>query len=161
MNERSTGSLERGFLTVAFQEKTLARGRTKIAFLFRSLKLKLNKLTVLDSRRPAMSQLSLVDDDGDVDDAAALAVAAMSSRRNSQTALRLVQRKQSQMLLRRKLPSGRVISIDTCDFAMLNGGAGIAHLNMNDSDNRVKNLKWVKEGEARKMLMDFEEISAE
>ena len=63
------------------------------------------------------------------------------------------------VLLRRKLPSGRVISIDTCDFAMLNGGAGIAHLNMNNSDNRVKNLKWVKEGEARKMLMDFEEIS--
>ena len=44
---------------------------------------------------------------------------------------------------------------------MLNGGAGIAHLNMNNSDNRVKNLKWVKEGEARKMLMDFEEISVD
>ena len=65
----------------------------------------------------------------------------------------------SLVLLRRKLPSGRVISIDTQWFAMLNGGAGIAHLNMNNSDNRVKNLKWVKEGEARKMLMDFEEIS--
>ena len=44
---------------------------------------------------------------------------------------------------------------------MLNGGAGIAHLNMNNSDNRVNNLKWVKEGEARKMLMDFEEISVD
>ena len=44
---------------------------------------------------------------------------------------------------------------------MLNGGAGIAHLNMNNSDNRVKNLKRVKEGEARKMLMDFEEISVD
>ena len=44
---------------------------------------------------------------------------------------------------------------------MLNGGAGIAHLNMNNSDNRVENLKWVKEGEARKMLMDFEEISVD
>ena len=29
------------------------------------------------------------------------------------------------VLLCRKLPSGRVISIDTCDFALLNGGAGI------------------------------------
>ena len=45
------------------------------------------------------------------------------------------------------------------DFAMLNGGAGIAHLNMNNGDNRGENLKWVKEDEARKMLMDFEEIS--
>jgi hypothetical protein len=60
------------------------------------------------------------------------------------------------VLLRRKLPSGRVISIDTCDFAMLNGGAGIA-LNMNNADNRVENLKWVKEDEARKLLMEFEE----
>ena len=62
------------------------------------------------------------------------------------------------VLLRRKLPSGRIISIDTCNFAMLNGGAGIAHLNMNNGDNRGENLKWVKEDEARKMLMDFEEI---
>ena len=59
-------------------------------------------------------------------------------------------------LLRRKLPSGRVISIDTCDFAMLNGGAGIAHLNMNNCDNRVENIKWVKEGDARKLLTEFE-----
>ena len=63
------------------------------------------------------------------------------------------------VLLRRKLPSGRIISIDTCNFAMLNGGAGIAHLNMNNGDNRGENLKWVKEDEARKMLMDFGEIS--
>ena len=61
------------------------------------------------------------------------------------------------VLLRRKLPSGRVISIDTCEFAMLNGGAGIAHLNMNNGDNRVENLKWVQENEARKLLMEFEE----
>ena len=67
----------------------------------------------------------------------------------------------SLVLLRRKLPSGRIISIDTQWFAMLNGGAGIAHLNMNNSDNRVKNLKRVKEGEARKLLMDFEEISVD
>mmetsp|Transcript_29058 Transcript_29058/g.67995 ORF Transcript_29058/g.67995 Transcript_29058/m.67995 type:complete len:198 (-) Transcript_29058:1960-2553(-) len=61
------------------------------------------------------------------------------------------------VLMRRKLPSGRVISIDTCEFAMLNGGAGIAHLNMNNGDNRVENLKWVKEAEARKLLMEFED----
>ena len=59
------------------------------------------------------------------------------------------------VLLRRKLPNGRVISIDTCDFAMLNGGGGIAHLDMNNGDNRVENLTWVKESEARKMLMEF------
>ena len=59
------------------------------------------------------------------------------------------------MLLRRKLPSGRVISIDTCDFAMLSGGAGVAHLNMNNGDNRFENLKFVKEGEARKLLMGW------
>ena len=41
---------------------------------------------------------------------------------------------------------------------MLNGGAGIAHLNMNNGDNRVENLKWVQENEARiKLLMEFEE----
>ena len=59
------------------------------------------------------------------------------------------------VLLRRKLPSGHIISIDTCDFAMLNGGCGIAHLNMDNSDNRIENLKWVNEGEARRMLLEF------
>jgi hypothetical protein len=38
---------------------------------------------------------------------------------------------------------------------MLNGGAGIAHLNMNNGDNRAENVKMVKESTARKMLMDF------
>ena len=61
------------------------------------------------------------------------------------------------VLLRRKLPSGRVISIDTCEFAMLNGGAGIAHINMNNGDNCVENLKWVNEGEARGLLMGYVE----
>ena len=39
------------------------------------------------------------------------------------------------------------------------GGAGIAHLNnnMNNGDNRVENPRGVKEGEARKLLMEFEE----
>ena len=61
------------------------------------------------------------------------------------------------VLLCRKLPSGRVISIDTCDFALLNGGAGIAHVNMDNGDNNVVNLKIVHEPEARKMLLDFTE----
>ena len=58
-------------------------------------------------------------------------------------------------LLRRMLPSGRTINIDTMDFAMHNGGQGLAHINMNNSDNRVNNLKYVSEPEARKMLMEF------
>ena len=33
----------------------------------------------------------------------------------------------------------------------------LAHLNMNNGDNRVENLKWVNEDEARKLLMDFGE----
>lgn len=59
------------------------------------------------------------------------------------------------ILLRRKLPSGRVISVDTCGFDMLNGGQGLAHFNMNSGDNIPANLKWVRESEARKLLMDF------
>ena len=68
-----------------------------------------------------------------------------------------IERVDDMVLLRRKLPSGRIISIDTCDSDMLNGGVGIAHLNMNNGDNRIENLKWVKEAEARKLLMEFEE----
>lgn len=66
-----------------------------------------------------------------------------------------VQRIGDLVLLRHKLPNGRIISIDTCDFDMLNGGFGIAHLNMDNGDNRVHNLKWVDETEARKMLLEF------
>lgn len=61
------------------------------------------------------------------------------------------------VLLSRHLPSGRVISIDTCEFAMLNGGVGIAHVNMDDRDNRVENLKYVTEAEARRMLAEYVE----
>ena len=61
------------------------------------------------------------------------------------------------ILLSRILPSGRVISIDTCEFEMLNGGMGLAHLNMNNADNRIQNLKYVSEAEARKMLMEYVE----
>ena len=59
------------------------------------------------------------------------------------------------VLLRRRLPSGRVISIDTCEFAMLNGSVGIAHLNMDNGDNRVANLKYVTEAEARRLLLEY------
>ena len=45
------------------------------------------------------------------------------------------------------------------DFEMLNDGRGIAHFNMDNGDNRVDNLKYVTESEARKMLLEFEEIS--
>jgi hypothetical protein len=56
----------------------------------------------------------------------------------------------------RRLPSGRVIRIDTM-FQMMNGGVGMAHLNMNNMDNRPFNLGYVAEREARAMLMAFEE----
>ena len=64
------------------------------------------------------------------------------------------------VLLCRKLPSGRVISIDTREFAMLNGGTGVAHLNMNNGDNRLSNLRVVNESEGRKLLMEFVQHSA-
>ena len=54
------------------------------------------------------------------------------------------------------LANGRIIQIDTDDFKMLNGGFGIAHLNMDNSDNRIDNIKLVTEAEARKMLLEYE-----
>ena len=59
------------------------------------------------------------------------------------------------VLLRRRLPSGRVIWIDTCEFAMLNGSVGIAHRNMDNGDNRVANLAYVTEAEARRLLLEY------
>ena len=56
-----------------------------------------------------------------------------------------------------RLPSGRVISIDTCEFAMLNGSVGIAHLNMDNGDNRVANLKYVTEAVGRRLLLEYVE----
>ena len=38
------------------------------------------------------------------------------------------------VVLSRRLPSGRMIHIDTMDGAMLNGGVGLAHLNMDNSN---------------------------
>ena len=63
------------------------------------------------------------------------------------------------ILLSRRLPSGRVISIDTCEFAMLNGGVGIAHINMDNGDNRIENLTYVTEAKARRMLAEYVEPS--
>ena len=40
---------------------------------------------------------------------------------------------------------------------LINGGKGLAHLNMNNADNRIQNLKYVSEAEARKMLMKYVE----
>ena len=68
-----------------------------------------------------------------------------------------VEKKDGMVLLCRRLPSGRVISIDTMDGHMLNGGTGIAHLNFDNGDNRVENLEYVGEIEARKLLCGFEE----
>ena len=61
------------------------------------------------------------------------------------------------LLLRRMLPSGRIISVDTCDGEMLKGGMGIAHLNMDNSDNRAANLQWCNEADAREKLLTYEE----
>ena len=58
------------------------------------------------------------------------------------------------VLLRRRLPSGRIISIDTCNNDMLTGGYGIAHLDMNNANNVPSNLKWVNEAEARVLLLN-------
>ena len=65
------------------------------------------------------------------------------------------------ILLSRTLPSGCVISIDTMNFEMLNGGRGIAHLNFNNFDNRIENLKYVDESEARNLLMTYVEPNVE
>ena len=61
------------------------------------------------------------------------------------------------VVLSRRLPSGRMIHIDTMDGAMLNGGVGLAHLNMDNSNNRVTNLAFVNEQQARHILMSFSE----
>ena len=61
------------------------------------------------------------------------------------------------VLLSRRLPSGRGLHVDTLDGAMLSGGSGILHKNFDNSDNRVTNLAYVTEAEARKALMAFVE----
>ncbi len=70
-----------------------------------------------------------------------------------------VERHGDLVLLRRKLPSGRKISIDTNNFAMLNGGTGVAMEQfVRSGSNEVGHgIKHVTESEARKLLLEFEE----
>ena len=68
-----------------------------------------------------------------------------------------VERTDGMVLLSRKLPSGRVLHVDTMDGAMLNGGSGILHRDFNNANNAVSNLAYVGEIEARQALAAFEE----
>ena len=61
------------------------------------------------------------------------------------------------LCLSRALPSGRTINVDSVYGQLFRGGVGIAHVNMNNADNRPFNLKLVYEWEARRMLMEFKE----
>ena len=58
-------------------------------------------------------------------------------------------------MLSRRLPSGRIINIDAMDGALFHGGLGIAHLNMDNGDNSVTNLKYVDLAEAQALLLQF------
>jgi len=69
-----------------------------------------------------------------------------------------VEEKNGRVLLRRKLPSSRKISIDTRNYQMLNGGKG--HLLCLDAikpDGYEKEGRDVTEAEARKILIDYKE----
>lgn len=70
-----------------------------------------------------------------------------------------VQNVDGNVLLSRRLTDGRIINIDTYDCEMLNGGLGIAHVNMNNCDNRIANLRMVTEEDAREMLLEFDTVS--
>ena len=64
-------------------------------------------------------------------------------------------------LLRRILPSGRVISIDTSEGNLLRGGKSIAHVDMNNSNNNIENLKMVDLKDALKLLHEFRDDGKE
>ena len=68
-----------------------------------------------------------------------------------------VERIDGMVLLSRRLPSGRVLHVDTMDGAMLNGGSGILHKDFNNANNAASNLAYVNEMEARKALAAFVE----
>jgi len=68
-----------------------------------------------------------------------------------------VERVGGMILLSRRLPSGRVLHVDTMDGAMLSGGTGILHKDFNNANNAVSNLAYVGEIEARKALAAFVE----
>ena len=64
-------------------------------------------------------------------------------------------------LLRSILPSGRIISIDTSEGNLLRGGKSIAHVDMNNSNNSIENLKMVDLKDALKLLRDFRDDGKE
>ena len=68
-----------------------------------------------------------------------------------------VERVDGMVLLCRRLPSGRVLHVDTLDGDMLDGGSGILHKDFNNANNRVDNLAYVGEVEARKALAEVVE----
>ena len=65
--------------------------------------------------------------------------------------------KENLVLLYRRLESGRVICIDTNMGRMLTGGVGIAHIDMNNANNELKNLRLVRLRTACDMLRNFED----
>jgi hypothetical protein len=61
-------------------------------------------------------------------------------------------------LLSRRLPSGRIINVDAGEAGvMMRGGKGWAHVDMDNGNNNINNLKVVDELTAREMLMEFSE----
>ena len=64
-------------------------------------------------------------------------------------------------LLSRELPSGRLINIDTHKEMLLKGGLGIAHIDMDHSNNKISNLRLVDLNEAIDILMNFEDDNEE
>lgn len=64
-------------------------------------------------------------------------------------------------LLSRLLPSGRYINIDTHNNMLLKGGLGIAHIDMDHSNNNISNLRLVNLNEAIDLLMNFEDDNEE
>jgi len=60
-------------------------------------------------------------------------------------------------LLCRRLESGRIICIDTNFREIYVGGVGIAHIDMNNSNNKLDNLRMVCFPEAIHMLMNFDD----
>ena len=71
--------------------------------------------------------------------------------------LKITSEKHNLVLLFRRLESGRVICIDTNMGKMLVGGVGIAHIDMNNANNKLENLRMVCLREAINMLRNFED----
>ena len=71
--------------------------------------------------------------------------------------LKITSEEHNLVLLFRRLESGRVICIDTNMGKMLVGGIGIAHIDMNNANNKLQNLRMVRLREAINMLRNFED----